>query len=243
LLGLNATSRIWEEAGSVLMSSKEYGLAREFLQRAAAERPSARLDLAAALFSADGPEPALQFLEKIPAAEMTGDGLLLKATLLEAAGRKSEAETTLAQALRQTPTSPRVVQQAVLLLLHLDRKTDGLDLLEKAIQANPQDTDLPLTKAIVLGLMERYAAAEKTLRGIEVRWPEWDRAYLAHGLLLERSARPGEARLRLQTAVALGAQDPALRCALARLAGASNPSPECRCQTGLEQLLVSNCTP
>ena len=241
LLGLNATSRIWEEAGSVLLSSKEYALAREFLQRAAAERPSARLDLAAALFSADGPEPALQFLEKIPSAEMTGDGLLLKATLLDAAGRKSEAEKMLDQGLRQTSTSPRVVQQAVLLLLHLDRKADGLDLLEKAIQANPQDTDLPLTKAIVLGLMERYAAAEKTLREIELRRPEWDRAYLAHGLLLERSARPGEARLRLQAAVALGSRDPGLRCALARLAGAPNSSPECRCLTGLEQLLISTC--
>jgi len=91
------------------------------------------------------------------------------------------------------------------------------------------------------GLMERYAAAEKTLREIELRRPEWDRAYLAHGLLLERSARPGEARLRLQAAVALGSRDPGLRCALARLAGAPNSSPECRCLTGLEQLLISSC--
>ena len=87
-----------------------------------------------------------------------------------------------------------------MLLLRLNRKEDGLNLLEQAIRANPQDSDLPLTKAIVLGLMDRHSAAEKTLREIESRWPEWDRAYLAHGLLLERSARPDEARQKLRTA-------------------------------------------
>ena len=133
------------------------------------------------------------------------------------------------------------MQQAVSLLLRLNRKEDSLNLLEQAIRANPQDSDLPLTKAITLGLMDRNSAAEKTLREIETRWPEWDRAYLVHGLLLERSAQPGAARQRLQTAAALGSQDPGVRCALARLAGAPSPSPECACLTGLEQLLFPGC--
>ena len=89
--------------------------------------------------------------------------------------------------------------------------------------------------------MDRFSAAEKTLREVELRWPEWDRAYLVHGLLLERAARRGEARQRLQTAVALGSQDPGLRCAQARLAGEANPAPECRCLSGLEQLLSAGC--
>jgi tetratricopeptide (TPR) repeat protein len=238
---MNADSRVWEEAGSLLLGSREYGLAREFLQRAADERPSARLDLAIALFHVDGPEPALQFLEKIPGGELTGDGLLLKANILEAAGRRAEAEKTLDQGLRQVSTKPPVVQQAVLLLIRLNRQEDGLNLLEQAIRANPQDSDLPLTKAVVLGLLDRYSPAEKTLREIELRWPEWDRAYLAHGLLLERSARHGEARQRFQTAVALGSRDPGLRCALTRLSGAPNPASECACLTGLEQLLFPGC--
>jgi tetratricopeptide (TPR) repeat protein len=233
LLSLNATSQVWEEAGSLLLSSGEYALAREFLERATEERPSARLDLAIALFQLDGPEPALQFLDMIPAGELTGDGLLLKANMLEAAGRNAEAEKTLDQGLSQASTRPQVVQRVVLLLLRLNRKQDGLNLLERAIRANPQDSDLPLTKAIMLGLMDRIADAEKTLREVELRWPEWDRAYLVHGLLLERATRRGEARQRLQTAAALGSQDPGLRCAQARLAGAANPEPECTCQSVL----------
>ncbi len=241
LLGLNASTKVLEEAGSFLLSAKEYALAREFLQRAAPERPSARLDLAVALFYTEGPVSALQYLETIPKEEMTGDGLLLKAELLEAAGKESEVEKALDQGLRQLSVKPRMVQQATVLLVRRNRNADALELLEKAIQANPRDTDLPLTKAIVLGLMDRTPAAEKVLREIESSWPEWDRAYLVHGLLLERTGRPREARQKLQTAAALGSQDPSLGCALARLASGPKPGPECTCLTGLEQLLIPGC--
>jgi tetratricopeptide (TPR) repeat protein len=42
LLALNAGAKVWEDAGSVLLSAGHYELAREFLQRAVEERPSAR---------------------------------------------------------------------------------------------------------------------------------------------------------------------------------------------------------
>jgi tetratricopeptide (TPR) repeat protein len=238
LLGLNANSRIWAEAGALLLSSQEYSLAREFLQHASEERPSSRLDLALALLYLEGPEPALRSLEKTSDGELSGDGLLLKAYILEAAGRNAEAEKLLDVGLHKVSTKPQVVQQAVMMLLRLERKKDALNLLEQAIPANPQDSDLPLTKAIVLGLMDRHAAAEKVLQEIELRWPEWDRAYLAHGLLLERSSRTGEARQKLQIAAALASQDSGVRCALGRLTGAPSPAPECACLRGLEQLLV-----
>jgi tetratricopeptide (TPR) repeat protein len=241
LLGLNASAKVWEEAGDFLLSAKEYALAREFLQRAAPERPSAHLDLAVAIFYTEGPEPALRYLETIPREEMTGDRLLLKANLLEAAGIESEAEAALDQGLRQLSVDPRMVQQAIVLLLRRNRKADALELLEKAIRANPEDLDLPLTKAIVLGLMDQTPAAEKVLREIESSSPEWDRSYLVHGLLLERTGRPRDARQKLQTAAALGSQDPSLRCALARLASTPNPGSECTCLTGLEQLLIPGC--
>jgi len=73
---------------------------------------------------------------------------------------------------------------------------------------------LKLTQAVVLGLMDRNPAADKALKEIESQWPEWDRPYLAHGLLLER-AQPREAGRKLRTAIALGSTDPAVRCALA----------------------------
>ncbi len=243
LLGMNADSQVWEEAGSLLLSAGEYTLAREFLERAAPQRTSARLDLAIATFQLDGPLPALRFLDSIPAPELTADGLLIKASILEAAGENAKAEQTLNQGLSQGSVRPVVVQRAVVLLLRRDRKEDALKLLEQAIRANPQDSDLPLAKAVVLGLMDRFSAADKALREVELRWPEWDRAYLAHGLLFERAGQSAQARQRLQTAVALGSRDASAQCALARLAGAANPAAECACRTGLEQLLVSNCTP
>lgn len=242
LLAMNAASQVWEEAGSLLLRAREYGLAREFLERAAKESNTARLDLAIATFQMEGPVPALQLLDSIPAGELKADGLLLKASMLEAAGRKAEAEQALNHGLSQASTRPEIVQLATRLLLPRNRKEDGLKLLDQAIRANPQDSELPLTRAVVLGLMDRFAEADWALREVELRWPEWDRAYLAHGLVLERARRPAQARQRLQTALALGSRDAAAKCALARLAREPNPTAECACHTGLEQMILPGCT-
>jgi tetratricopeptide (TPR) repeat protein len=241
LLRLNANGKICEDAGAVLLSAGEHELAREFLQRAVEERPSARLGLATALFYADGPAKALEYLEKAPAGETTGDELLLKASILEALGRRVEAVEALEQGLRRTSLQPSVVQRALLLLIRLDRMQEGLVLLERTIGSHPDDSGLPLTKGIVLGLMGRSAEAEKTFRELESRWPEVDRVYVAHGLLLERAGRYREAREKFRTAAALGSQEPALRCAESRLAGAPESGPACACGSGLEQLLFRGC--
>jgi len=241
LLDLNATGEVWEHAGSLLVRAGEYALAREFLQRAVATRPAARLDLAIATFHLDGPGQALKFLDNLPAAEAAGDMLLLKAELLYVVGRKAEAEKALDHGLKQASGQPSMIEKSVLLLVRLNRKEEAIRLLEQAIRLNPQDSDLPLLKAIVLGLMDQLTPSEETLRNIESRWPEWDRAYLVHGLLLESAERPVEARRMLQTATALGSRDPSLECALARLKKEPTPTPECTCLTGLEQLLFPHC--
>jgi tetratricopeptide (TPR) repeat protein len=241
LLGRNANHQIWAQAGSLLLRSREYALARDFLQRAAAGSPAARLDLAIALFYSDGPEQALAFLDKLPAEEATGDVFLLKADLLYSMGRQAEGEQALNRGLERASSQPQVAVQAAPLLVRLDRKQDALDLLSEVIRRNPEDSDLPLLKAIVLGLTHQFGDAEKTLREIELRWPEWDRAYLAHGLLLELAKKPSEARQRLQTAAALGSEDPSLACAVARLAGQPEPAAECACLKGLEQMLFPRC--
>jgi tetratricopeptide (TPR) repeat protein len=241
LLSRNAGTETWEEAGTLLLRSGEYALAREFLERGAAVRSSAPVNLAIAVFHLDGPGPALALIDKLPASELTGDALLLKAHILHAAGRKAEAEQTVSQGLEQVSSEPLVVQRAVPLLVRLDRKDDALNLVEKATSKNADDSDLLLLKAVVLGLMHRFSAAEKALKEIELQWPEWDRAYLAHGLLLELAARPSEARQRFQTAAALGSQDRALDCALARSSGTPKTTPECTCQQGLAQMLFPRC--
>jgi tetratricopeptide (TPR) repeat protein len=82
LLTLNADSHIFAEAGAALVGAEHYALAREFLERASAKMPAARLDLAIALFFTDGPKRALQMIDTVPEGEQAGDYLLMKARIL-----------------------------------------------------------------------------------------------------------------------------------------------------------------
>ena len=237
LLTMHAENRIWVEAGTSLLRSEQYALARDFLERVAVENSAARLDLAIALFFTDGPKEALQVIDQVPAEEQTGDYLLMKARMLDADGRAAEAEKILQQGLHHSTFRPQVVLQAAVLMLRHGRKTEALDILRRAIESNPDNADLLLMKAIVLGLMDQFSGSDKMLKEIESRWPEWDRPYLVHGVLLERGARPREAGQKLQIAIALGSQELAGRCALARLAASPSPDSNCACQVGLYQLL------
>ncbi len=225
LITRNADARIWEEAGSLLVRAERYQPAIEFLKRAAPARPAAYLDLAIALNFTAGPGEALKALDQTPEAEHTGDFLLMKARLLDASGRKTEAEQALQAGLRLSSSRPQVAQQAALVLLGRDRPAEALSLLEKAIRAAPANADLPLMRAIVLGLVGRTPEAERTLKEIQSRWPEWDRPHLAHGLLLEAAGRKAEARRKMQTALAL---NPA------------GSTPRCR-ETELRQMLFDPC--
>ena len=237
LLAMNAEPRIWEQAGRTLVRAGQYELARQFLEKAIAQRPSARLDLVIALFSTKGPEEALKVLEQAPKTEHNGDYLLMKAKILDASGRADVAEQVLREGLRHTNTRPEIAQQAALLLVRRDRKQEALQFLSQSTVA---DADLLLTKAVVLGLMDRHADAEKAVKDIESRWPEWDRPYLVHGLLLEQT-RPAEAKQKIQTAAALGAQDLAVKCAQARLTNVPTPDPQCDCAKGLYEVLIPGC--
>jgi thioredoxin-like negative regulator of GroEL len=224
-----------------LVGAEQYALARDFLERASAEMPAARLDLAIALFFTDGPRRALQMIDTVPEGEQAGDYLLMKAKILDAAGQSAEAEKVLQEGLRRSVSRPHVAEQAALLLLQHHRTAEAQNILGRALQSDPQNADLLLSNAIALALMDRNSAAEQALKEIELRWPEWDRPYVVHGLLLEHSARPRDARQKLQTAAALGSQDPAGRCALARLATSSHPDPQCACRVGLYELLFPTC--
>jgi tetratricopeptide (TPR) repeat protein len=242
LLEKNSNSEIQLTAGKSLLRIEQYDLARRFLELAVAERPAARLDLAVALLFTEGPEVALEALDKTPADERNGDYLLMTARILDAAGRAEDADRVLREGLRHSARQPEIARQAAILLVRHDHTGEALDWLEKAIAATPGSADLLLTKAIVLSLANRSVDAEETLQQIESRWPEWDRTYLAHGLLLEQSERPAEARQKIQTAIALGTDDLAARCALARLDGTDVPDPRCKCVKGIRELLLPGCT-
>ena len=237
LLSRNAENRTWQQAGSFLLGFEQYSLAREFLERAAAQNPAACLDLAAALFFLEGPVKALSTLDRVPEEQRSGDYLLLRAKILDAAGQPGEAEKALAQGLQLSISRPQISREAALLLVRHNEKERALEFLGKAAGNNP---DLLLTRAMVLGLMDRGADADKALKEIESQWPEWDRPYLVHGLLLEKG-QPREARRKLETALALGSQEPAARCAAARLASAPAPDARCSCTRGIYELMFPQC--
>lgn len=241
LLTLNADAAVCEQAGRVLLQAEEYELARAFLERAAAGRPGARLDLAIATFHSAGPEPALKVIEEIPPGEHAGDFLLMKARLLDAAGRGEEAQKLLTEGLSRTTLRPQVVQQASLVLARYRRYQESADLLTRVLPAAAGVSELHLTHAMVLGLLDSDSAAVQRLREIEARWPEWDRPYIAHGLLLERSGKGREAAQKFRTAAALGSTDPAVACGLARISSSAEPDPKCVCLANLRDWVVRAC--
>ena len=238
LLTRNADNGTWQQAGSFLLGFDQYALAREFLERAAAANPAANLDLAAAVFFLDGPAKALSTLDGVPDPQRSGDYLLLKAKILDAAGQGSEAEKILQHGMTLSISRPQIAREAALLLVRDDHKEQALELLARSANGNP---DLLLTRAMVLALMDRAGEADKALKEIEWQWPEWDRPYLVHGLLLERD-HPREARGKLQTALALGSREPAAHCAAARLASPAAVDPRCSCAKGIYDLLFPECT-
>jgi len=233
LLALNPPGAILQKAGSALLAHEQYPLAGEMLERAASEIPSARLDLAIAIFYSQGPEPALKVLEKVPDRVDRGDYLLMKARILDAAGQAPEADRAIEEGLRYAISRPRLAEESALLLVGHNQAAKALDLIGAAMQSTPDDPGLMLAKAVALSALERNAEAGKVVKEIESRWPEWDRAYVIQGLLLERESKLVEARRSIQIALALGTQDPAAQCALARMTASAPPAAQCSCQPGI----------
>lgn len=241
LLERNSNDKVRLEAGRSLLGIREYELAKKFLEQAVRESPAGRLDLAAAVLFTDGPERAIEVLGESPDAEQKGDYLLMRARILDAAGREEESDRVLREGLGYATTRPEITRQAALLLARHNQASDAVELLDRTIEAAPRTPNLLLTKAILLGLEGRNEEAEKLLIELESGWPEWDRAYLVHGLLLARDDRADEAQQKIRIAIALGSEGMVARCSLARLEGEAIPDPRCDCVKGLEELVFPSC--
>ncbi len=241
LLRRNAPAEVREGAGRSLLRAGHYDLARRFLELAVARRPRARLELAIATFYTSGPERALQVLDQTAKARRKGDYFLLKAELLDACGRRAEAESASEQGLRFAVTRPSLARRAAIFLVQHNRYTDALELLGRTTEAAPGDTDLLLAKAVVRALAGQSVEAETELRQIETRRPEVARTYLVYGLFLASQGRLEEARRKLETAAALSPESPVAKCTLAHLGGAGPDRPPCSCPTTLSEALLPEC--
>ena len=203
--------RILADCGKTLLEFEQYEPAREFLARVVAADPSAeelRLDLAIALFHVAGPEAGLSELDKTPGERRRGDYYLLRAQIEDAMDKAQDAAQDLNRGLRSAPTRPDLYFHAALFLIKHHEHRQALDLLEHAGHKFPDQPEILLTRAITSEMLERSEDAQKLLAQIQARWPEWSEPYLINGIILECHFKSAEARPMLETAIALGAEDP-----------------------------------
>lgn len=205
-LALSPGTQVLNQGATALMENQQYGLAREFLTRLVATDPSIdnRVDLAVAVFRSAGPEAGLAELEQIPLTDHNGDVYLLKAQVLDALGRFEDAVESLNAGFRMEPTRGDLYFWATLFLLKHKRDQQALLLLEQATKILPNETDLLLTKAVVLELVKKTEQADDLLKAIQSRRPEWGRSYLIRGIIQATHRRPQEALQSFRTAIALG---------------------------------------
>ncbi len=208
LAGLKPGAPLLAGAGRALLASKQYSLARELLEQAAAQTPSAgvKLDLAIATFHAAGASAGLQHMDRAPESERSGDYYLARAQMLDASGKSQQAVAAWEQALGAAPERADLYQQAAAFLARNGRTQEALRVLDQAARTLPRNREILLMKATSLELARQTDAAERLLNQVQNRWPEWHAGWVAQGIILATRKRFEEARQALETAVALGAR-------------------------------------
>lgn len=193
------------EAGRAFLDGERYVTAKQLLEQCP-QAPGAGLDLAIAVFHADGPEAGLERMDAVPASQRDGDYYLARAQMLDECGRFPEAAAAAQQALGATPTRAELYCQVTLLLIKNGRVLEALELLNRAIGYLPDNPSILLSKAIALEVAAKSVDAESLLKQIEGRWPEWPEPHLVYGIILQTHRRAEDALRELTTATALGAR-------------------------------------
>jgi tetratricopeptide (TPR) repeat protein len=201
---------VLSDAARALMNQGQYAAAKEFLQALLEKTPDlreVRLDHAIVVFHTEGPEAGLRELDRMPAEHRDGDYFLVRAQMLDAQEKVEEAIAALNRGLAAAPTRPDLYFNAALFLIKHKRYDLAADLLQHANRVLPNTPELMLTQAISYQLLGKVEEAERVLKQIQSRWPEWSEPYIIHGIMLETRLRSAEARPLLETAVGLGAHD------------------------------------
>lgn len=208
IVALKPQPSLVAEAGRALLDAGRYAAAKEVLAQCSGAA-SAALDLAIAVFHADGADASLEAMEAMPEAQRDGDYYLARAQMLDNNGRFEDAAAAVDQALHAAPSRAELYYQASLFLIKNGRVPSALQLLDQATRTVPDHPSLLLTKAITLELASRGPQAEALLQQIERRWPEWPGVQLVHGIILQKRRNTQEALRKLTAAIALGAREPA----------------------------------
>ena len=230
-----------EDCGRALRDEGQYEPARGFFEKTLAldaSRSGARLDLAIATFHTAGPEAALNELDKLPAREQKGDFFLLQAQLLDAMGKPGEAAAALNRSFEAAPTRPDLYFQAAVFLVKHGQARQMVDMLGRADKIIPGDPKLTLTRAIGFEMLREHEQAIALLSQLEARQPTWSQPYEIHGIIQNIRIRPAEARPLLETAIALGADDPEAYFYLASSTIQANTDATAEAQKAIERALA-----
>jgi tetratricopeptide (TPR) repeat protein len=106
--------------------------------------------------------------------------------------------------------SADLYNQAATFLLNQGQFENALTLLDHALKTFPAERQLLLTKATTLDFLKRPAGRDATFAVIESRWPQWDRVFAIHGIVLQTEYRYDEAKRLLERAIALHTELPAV---------------------------------
>jgi tetratricopeptide (TPR) repeat protein len=190
------------DCGRTLVQHEQYQLAMEFLKKV----PNPGLDPIIALLHTAGAEAASEKLDNVPDVQRDGDYYLLRAQVLDSAGKSGEATDSLNRSIRSSPPRADIYFRAAQFLVKHDHRKQAADVLAEAIRLFPDTAEIWMARALVLALDKRCDEALKVLAQIESRWPEWNLAYLVNGILLESQLKPAESKSMLDMAISLGAR-------------------------------------
>jgi tetratricopeptide (TPR) repeat protein len=195
---LSGDPAVQARCGRELLKAGHPAAAAEFLRSAAARTaPSDNLlyDLAVAEFHAAGASVALAALDRIPNRKRSAECYLLRAEILDAAHRSTEAVASLVEAQgARYPEDARpefYLEWSGMLLMH-EKGQDALEVLRQGEKAFPRRRELLLGEAVVNSLRNDSETASKILASLESQWPEWSRLHLVKGAVLaKRGDVPG----------------------------------------------------
>ena len=213
------------EAARALLQAGQYAEAKPLLQNAAVSAPTigVQIDLALALVHTDGADSAIAQLDRVPEKQRSGDYYLARAQVLDSEGKPDDALADLKRALSAAPSRADLYEEATRFLIRRQRPADAVRLIDEAARALPDNRNIMLFQAAIYAFAHRAGDAERILRQIENRWPEWADPYLTYGILLEGEKRAEEAKSQLETALALGASGPQVYLYLAKSTLSATP--------------------
>jgi tetratricopeptide (TPR) repeat protein len=148
IVALNPSAPLIGEAARALLAAEQYGAAKQFVEQCAHANVSGELalDLAIADSHLVNAQAGLEQMNRIPQSDRNGDYYLALAAMLDAAGRLTESNAALKQALESHPTRPDLYRQAASRFIQNHRTQDALQVLDAATRAVPDDADLSLMK-------------------------------------------------------------------------------------------------